>query len=92
MEALRVGSFIYTMGECVKEMMSDACTEKGGYLEMYILAGKQMAYYSNCDIPINEEDRKFSSIHSTTIQWPETHPWPKKPYAPTSPASKPSAR
>ena len=45
MEALRVGSFIYTMGECVKEMMSDACTEKGGYLEMYILAGKQMAYY-----------------------------------------------
>lgn len=59
MEALRVGSFIYTMGECVKEMMSDACTEKGGYLEMYILAGKQMAYYSNCHIPMNEEDLKI---------------------------------
>lgn len=58
-EAIRIGSLIHSMGECVKEMLSDSCTDIYAYREMYINAGKQMASYSRCDIPMNEEDLKI---------------------------------
>lgn len=56
MEAIRIGSLIYTMAECVNGLLTGPESDREVYVGMYVDAGKRMAYYSKFDIPMNKAD------------------------------------